>query len=257
MKKIILFLMLIIFMIMFLKADIYVKRVKETAPYEIMGKKRSQSVEIEEVWLGKDRFASITKELTIIMNFSSGKLYFAVNKIKTYYEIPLDLTREKLRQMLPQKIADIILSIEIKNVKTSVDQKIRKVGNWNCYKTELELDIVVPVLNIMPRMKLTSWLTADVPFDYKKYKKGMSDFFENFFSRLIKIDKETEKNFDKLENVHGFEIGADAEFSLFGSKIKSNMRVIDFKERKAPAGIYFPPKNFKKKSLDNAFGIKK
>ena len=257
MKKIVLFLMLIIFMIMFLKADIYVKRVKETAPYEIMGKKRSQGVEIEEVWLGKDRFTSITKEMTIIMNFSSGKLYFAVNKIKTFFEIPLDLTREKLRQMLPQKIADIILSIEIRSVKTSVDRKIRKIGNWNCFKTELEMDFVIPALNIMPKFKLITWLSNDVPFDYKKYKKGMSDFFENFFSRLIKIDKETEKNFDRLEHVQGFEVGADAEINLFGSKIKSNMRMIDFKECKAPAGIYYPPKGFKKKSLYNAFGIKK
>ncbi|MEN8222906.1 MAG: hypothetical protein ABFR36_06565 [Acidobacteriota bacterium] len=254
MKKIILTLILIIIFTVFSTADIYVKRVKDTEAYEMMGKKKPGRTEIEEVWMSKDKYVSDTKTMKIIIDYKNKNIKFLIVPKKMYFEIPMNFTPETIGKYFPPKIVEILRSIGLKNVRTEVDNKKVRIGNWDCFKLTMEMDIVIPALNMIPKMKIVTWMTKKAPFNYLEYRKGMNDFFEGFFTEFIKLDEKTSAEFKKLDGVNGFEVGADAEFTFFGSTIKSTMRAIDVKKRKAPPGIYSIPAGYKKMDIFAALG---
>ena len=257
MKKIIFTLLIIILFTVFSIADIYVKRVKDTEPFEMMGKKKPGTTEIEEIWMTKDKFASEGKVLKIIINYNENNIKFLVKPKKVYFEIPMNFTKETIEKHFPPKVVQIIKSIQLKNVKTQVDKKIIKIGNWDCFKTVMEMEIAIPALNLVPKMKLVTWMTKKAPFNYLEYKKGMSDFFEGFFTEFIKPDESIVAEFNKLEGIDGFEVGVDVEVIFFGATMKSTMRTIDVKNRKAPAGMYSVPDEYKKADIFALLGVKR
>ncbi len=254
MKKIILTLLLIILFTVFSTADIYVKRVKETEAYEMMGQKKPGTAEIEEIWMTKDKFASDGKVLKLIIDYKKKNIKILVKPKKVYFEIPMNFTAETIEKHFPPKVVQILKSIKLKNVKTGLDMKKVKIGNWDCFKTVIEMEIVIPALNLIPKMKIVTWMTKNAPFNYLEYKRGMSDFFEGFFTEFIKPDEKTSAQFKKLENIDGFEVGTDVEVTFFGSTMKSTMRAIDVKNRKAPDGVYSIPEGYKKMDIFTALG---
>ncbi|MDH5743131.1 MAG: hypothetical protein OEZ52_06280, partial [Candidatus Aminicenantes bacterium] len=76
MKKLMLIVILIILLSLFLGADVYMKNIERTKPFEIMGRKQGENVEIKEQWLAKNKFAQFGKELSIIIDYDKEKLYF-------------------------------------------------------------------------------------------------------------------------------------------------------------------------------------
>ena len=135
--------------------------------------------------------------------------------------------------------------------------KNRKIGNWDCFKTVMEMEIEIPALNMTPKMRMTTWMTKNATFNYLEYKKGMNDFFEGLLDRFIKPDPQTSAEFKKLEGINGLEVGADVEFTIFGSTMKSTMRTIDIKNMKSPTGIYNVPAGYKKMDIFAVLGASK
>ncbi len=60
--------------------------------------------------------------------------------------------------------------------------------------------------------------------------------------------------FKKLEGINGFEVGSDVEVTFFGATMKSTMRAIDVKNKKAPKGMYSIPAGYKKMDIFAALG---
>jgi len=255
MKRIILTLIFILIFTVFVTADIYIKRVKETEPFEMMGKKRPGQTEIEEIWMTRNVFVSDGKALKVMIDYEKKRIMFIVKPEKKAVEIPLTFTRETLGKHFPPKVVEILKSVKLSHVKATVDKKRVKIGNWNCFKTVMEMNIEIPALGMMPRMKITTWLSGDAPFNYNEYKKGMSDFFEGFFKNFITLPEEIKAEFEKLDGIKGFEVGADVEFNFFGTTINSNMRVIEVKKMNPPAGMYSIPAGFQKVDLFTVLGL--
>jgi hypothetical protein len=55
---------------------------------------------MKEQWLAKNKFAQFGKDLSIIIDYDKGKLYFIVPRPKIYFEFPTDVTREKLLNII-------------------------------------------------------------------------------------------------------------------------------------------------------------
>jgi len=249
MRKILTVLIIFLAAVSFLRADLYVKKVKQAAPYEIMGKKRSGRVEIQELWLAKDKFAQRGKELSIIFNKKSEKLYLVVNPAKVYLEIPLGITRENLNDYFPQKIADIIKSIRVTDVKVNLNTERKKIANWDCQKSEFEMTILIPALNAMPRMKMVMWMTKDLSVDYKGYLTGMEEVFKLLFSKVLDVDENSRKELEKLDRIEGFQVAGEGILKIFGAEIREGEQCLEVAEKQAPPGVYEVPKNFKKRAL--------
>jgi len=257
MKKLILIIVVILLASIFLSADedLYVKRMEKMSAFEMSGKKNPETVEIKEMWLGENRFVQHSKMLSIILDGEKEKIYFIVHPEKSYYEFATDIDREKLLEMLPPKIAEVISSIEIKDVKVNIGGPKKQVANWNCEASEFEMTILIPGIGIMPKYKIKLWTTKDVPFDYKKYSKAADEFFVNYILGIVNIDEASKRELEKMQTVEGFQVAAEITVTIFGTEINIEMQVLEVAVKPAPADAYSIPKGYTKKTLNLALGI--
>jgi hypothetical protein len=249
MKKIFLMVTLVMVAFSFTYADIYVKNVNTTKPFEIMGKKQEGTVEIEELWLGKEKFAVISKEFKVVGDFNKKKLFFIIPKLKQYYTFPIDIDKAKLKELLPQKIVEAITSIQITDANVKFPGEIKKISNWTCKSSELEMVFMIPIANIMPKIKIKMWHTNEVPFDYNSYAKGMGDFLKDFFTRIIKIDDNSQKELERLSKITGICMAKEVVVGFMGTEIQIETRCIEAAEKNAPEGIYEVPEDFAEKTI--------
>jgi hypothetical protein len=244
MKRIVLIVILVLVACTFLSADVYVKNMKKTEAFEMMGKKVPENLRIEEQWLGKNRFAVFTEKLNIIADFEKEHVYFIIPKIKQYYRFSTNVDQAKLKELLPPKVYEIISSIQISGVKVNLNLEKKKVGNWDCNGSEFEMTIMIPQINLMPKIKVRMWTTREVPFDYKSYSEGMTEFFQRVFLGILNIDEGSRTELEKLAAVEGFQVYGEAIISIFGSEIREISQCLEVVEKPAPAGIYSVPADY-------------
>ena len=253
MKKLILVVILILVLALFLSADVYMKYMERTKAFELMGKKQPENVEIKEQWLAKNKFAQFSKKLSFIVDYDKEKLYFIVHKPKIYYELPTDIDRAKFLNLilgLYPKGAEVIKTIKITDAKVNLSGETKKIANWNCHSTEFEMVFMIPALNIIPKFKLRMWMTEDVPFNYKNYTEGLSEFYGRFILGVLNVDENSKKELEKLDTVDGFQVAAEVTISIFGSEINVESQCLELTEKPAPPGTYSVPKGYKKKTIN-------
>jgi hypothetical protein len=250
MKKFVLILVVIFLLALFLNADIYMKNVERTKAFEMMGNRQQEKVEIKEQWLTKNKFAQFTEELNIIVDYDKEKMYIIVHKPKIYYEIPTDITKEQILALVPPKVADAIKSIQITDVKVDLSGETKKIANWNCSSTEFEMVLIIPALNMMPKFKMKTWTTKDLPADYKKYTTVMEEFFVKYILGMLNIDENSKKEMEKMDTVEGFQVAAEVTINIFGTEINVESQCLEVTEKPAPPGTYSVPKDYNKKTLN-------
>lgn len=261
MKKLILVvilaLILILFFSLFLSADVYLKFVEQAKAFEMSGKSKPEKVEIKEQWLAKDKFAYFSKDISIIIDYKKEKLYFLVNRHKKYYELPLDIDMAKLQELILPKAAEIISSIKITDVKVNLGGQKKKIANWDCRESDLEMVLMIQALNIIPKFKMKFWTTKDIPFNHKDYSRGISEFYERFVFRVLNVDENSKKELKKMDKIEGFQVASEVTVNMFGSEIKVESQVLQLQEKPAPPGIYSVPKEYTKGQLNVDLGLQK
>jgi hypothetical protein len=250
MKKFALIVVVILLLALCLSADIYMKNVERTKAFEMMGNRQQEKVEIKEQWLTKNKFAQFNKELNIIVDYDKEKMYIIMHKPKTYYEIPTDITKEQILALVPPKVADAIKSIQITGVKVDLSGETKRIANWNCSSTEFEMVLMIPALNMMPKFKMKTWTTKDLPSDYKKYTTVMEEFFVKYILGMLNIDENSKKEMEKMDTVEGFQVAAEVTINIFGTEINVESQCLEVTEKPAPPGTYSVPKGYTKKTLN-------
>ncbi len=253
MKKFALIVIVILILAFFLSADVYMKNVERTKPFNMMGKKQGEMVEIKEQWLAKNKFAQIGKEYSLVIDYDKEKLYLILHKPKIYYEISTDITREKLLNLIAShsaKAAEVVKSIKISDVKVELNGETKKIANWNCTSSEFEMVFMVPALNIMPKYRVKVWTTKDLPPDYKRYTQVMEEFFVRYILGMLQIDENSRKKLAKLDKVEGFQVATEVVVDIFGTEIEVESQCLEVTEKPAPPGTYSVPKDYTKKTLN-------
>ena len=257
MKKLMFVTVLVLLTALSLSADIYVKSMQRTGTFEIMGKQSQQKVEIREMWMGKDKFVQHSEEVSILVDYAKEKIVLIIHPQKLYFEVSTDIDREKLLAMVPPKVADVISSIKVTDVKVTLDGPKRKIANWDCDGSEMEMTFQIPALGMMPKFKMKLWYTKDVTFDYKAYTQGAEEFFGKYIVGLLAIDDASLKELEKMEKIDGFQIAADIVIDIFGSEIKIESQNLEGAEKPAPPGTYDVPKGYKKQTIDSPLSLAK
>jgi len=62
-------------------ADVYVKQTTHTDESSMMGQSQPAKDDINEMWIGKDKFAMVSSETTIIINLDDKKMYMINHSI--------------------------------------------------------------------------------------------------------------------------------------------------------------------------------
>ncbi len=252
MKKLMVIIILVFLFSMFLGADVYIKSVERVKPFEMMGKKQLEQTQIEERWVGRNKFAQFSKEYTLIIDEDKGKLFLVVHTPKIYFELPSNITRDKLLELLQglsPKVAEVVRSITITDMKFTPGGETKKIANWTCSSSEFEMMIMIPALNMMPKFKMKMWTTKDLPADYKKYTKTAEEFFVKFILGMVNIDENSKKVMEKMAEHDGFEIASEITVNIFGSQINIESQCLEVVEKPAPPGTYSVPAGYAKKPI--------
>lgn len=231
MKKLFLILLLTVLSFALLNADVYVKSNTHTSAFEMMGQKQPAKDEVSEVWMSKDKFATIMKQQTIIMDMSKKKLFFIFHSTKSYLEteLPLDITK-----LLPPQAAGMMSMMKTTATVTPTGET-KKIGKWNCNGYDVDMNMT------MMQMKMKVWASTDVPFDWKAYSEKMMSVVMK--STMPFLD---DKVMDEFKKIKGYQVAADMTNSIMGQTMTVNVRVLEISEKAAPAGVYAVPAGYAK-----------
>jgi hypothetical protein len=251
MKKLALIVILILFVSLFLGADVYTKSVERVKAFEMMGKKQQETLQMKERWYGKDRYVEIGKDFNFIVDLEKEKISLVMHEPKIYLEIPTEMDGEKFFEFimaLSPKVAEVVKSIKITDVKVNLNSETKKIANWDCTASELEMVFMIPAINMMPKFKMKMWMTHDLPENYEKVTE-MGEVFIRSILGMLNIDEASQKEMDKMEKVDGFQIATDLTIEIFGSHINVESQTLEVTEKPAPAGTYSIPEGYTKKDL--------
>jgi hypothetical protein len=251
MKKLALIIILILFVSLFLGADVYTKSVERVKAFEMMGKKQQETLQMKDRWFGKGKYAEIGKDFSTIIDLDKELMYFALHGSKIYFELPSDLDGNKLFDFiifLSPKVAEVIKSAKITDAKVNLKVETKKIANWDCTASEFEMVFMIPAINMMPKFKMKMWMTHDLPKEYEKYTE-MGELFMRSIMGMLNIDENSQKEMEKLETVDGFQIAAEVSVEIFGTRIDIESQTLEVTEKPAPPGTYSVPKDYIKKDI--------
>lgn len=251
MKKFALIIILILFVALFLGADVYTKSVERVKAFELMGKKQQETLQMKDRWYGKSKYAEIGKDHTMIIDLDKQKMLLALHNNKIYFEIPTDIDGKKLLTFIAAeypKVAEAIKSIRITDAKVDLRTEKKKIANWDCTASEFEMVIMIPAVNMMPKFKMKMWMTNDLPKDYERFKE-MGEFFMTSIVAMLNIDESSQKEMEKMESVDGFQIATEITVEIFGARIEIESQSLEVTEKPAPPGTYSVPYGYEKKDI--------
>jgi hypothetical protein len=89
-------------------------------------------------------------------------------------------------------------------------------------------------------MKMRSWVSTDVPFDFAAFN---AKFLANMLKGQMRLDDASAKEFAKMK---GYQIASDLTGDIMGAKMHNTTEVVEITKKSAPAGTYAVPAGFTK-----------
>ena len=215
-----------------LSADVYIKTKTHTDAMAIMGQTTPAQDAISEAWIGDDVFVTISADQTMVIDIKNNVAYFINPKAKTYVETPLPLDFAKI---LPPQAAMMAGMLKMTATVTATTET-KKIGSWKC----TGYDVNITIMSMA--MKMRSWVSADVPFDFGAFN---AKFLENMLKGQMRLDDASAKEFAKMK---GYQIASEMTGDMMGSKMRTTSEVLEITKKSAPAGTYAVPAGFTKKA---------
>jgi len=225
---IILFLTLILSPVL-AKADMHVKRKVHMDAF--MGQPASD--EEASMWLAKDKFRyDAARNMTQIVRLDKKKLYMINHGNQSYSEIdiPIDLS-----QALDPQAQQMMQSLQTSVTVTDTGET-QKIGNWNCNKYTIEINIS---MMMSMTMSMDWWVSKDVGADLIK-------LYQKHYGEVLVANPMMQDLVDKIKEIKGFPI--KTEFSMMGMSMTDE--VVSIEKEKAPAGTYDVPAGYTKSAYN-------
>ncbi|NIM91658.1 MAG: DUF4412 domain-containing protein [Candidatus Aminicenantes bacterium] len=222
--SIFLFLTLILFPVL-AKADTHVKRMVHMDAF--MGQPASD--EELSMWLAKDKFRyDALRGMTQIVRFDKKKLYMINHNNQSYSEIdlPIDLTKA-LDPQAQQMMGQLQTSVTVTDTGET-----QKIGNWNCNKYKIEVNIT---MMMSMTIEMDWWVSKDVGSDLIK-------LYQKHYGEVLDATPMMADLVEEIKKVKGFPI--KTESSMMGMSMTDE--VFSIEKKKAPAGTYDVPAGYTK-----------
>jgi hypothetical protein len=231
MKKVLVFLGILLVVGTALQADLYIKSKMHSDAMSMMGRNIPARDTVSEQWMGDDVFASVMGDTTTIMDFKKNKFFMVYNGDKTYVEadLPLDMTKLMPAQM--QQMAGMMKA----SVSVAANGQTKTIGQWNCHG----YDATISMMGM--DMKESLWATKDVSAAVLKYLK---DAYPNVLkAQNMFFDEAAIKEFLKVD---GLVVSTEINGAMAGQKTHSTMDVVEVGQKTPPAGLYTVPAGYTK-----------
>jgi len=231
MKKLAILFSLVLVLAAFASADIYIKSKAHTDAFAVMGQSQPAKDETTEQWMGDDKFATITPEMTFIVDLKKNMLYWVNHSNKTYLESPLPFDMTKL---LDPQMAQMMSQMMKMTVTVTPNNQTKTVGQWKCAGYDVALNMMM-----MP-MKMSVWASTDVPFDVDKFQK----LYANVLKAQLRLD---DAAVQEMMKVKGYWIATEMNAEIMGAKMHNTTEVVEISNKTAPASAYSVPTGYTKK----------
>jgi len=212
------------------RADYYIKSKYHSDPSSMMGKNLPAKDDIHEQWIGGDKFANITPDMSIILDLKANVAWIVNHKDKTYVEttLPLDISK-----LLPPE-AQAMLGMMKATVSVQPTNETKTVGQWACTGYNVSINMMM-----MP-MKMAVLATPNVPFDLNAYKSKM---FSALMKGTMRLD---DASVAEMEKVKGYWIVTDTSMEIMGAKMHSLSEVVEISQKTPGADVYKFPASYTK-----------
>ncbi|OGD29555.1 MAG: hypothetical protein A2Y56_15795 [Candidatus Aminicenantes bacterium RBG_13_63_10] len=227
MKKTAALLISILALAAFAGADYYVKAKTHADALSAMGQSQPAKDDMQEQWIGTDRFANITPEMSILIDLKKSEAVFINHSSQTYTpaSLPLDMAK-LLPPQYAQMAALMKMSAAVKPLGTT-----KKIGSWTCQGYDVTITMMMTV-------SMTVWASTDVPFDGSLV---MDKYMSRVFQGTMMLD---EASLAEMKKIKGYWIASETIIDMMGSKMRSTMEVVEISQKNPPAEVFKIPQGY-------------
>lgn len=223
-------------------ADVYMKQRQHNDAYSIMGQEHPAEDVIQEVWMKKDKIATIGPKNSVIIRADKKVQYIIDHEKKTYTEISMDFSKmtSGVDKEAGQQMQDMMKNM-MKDVKISVKPtgEKKKINNWNCKKYIQEIEMM------MGPMTMEIWATEDIKIDATIF----SHYLGGQFAAMPGMAQHMDKIMEESKKIKGTYVLTQTSLNVMGSQIKTSVELLEFKEKSAPDSVFEIPKGYKKTTM--------
>jgi len=229
MKKLSVFLSLLLVLSAFAGADVYVKSKSHTDAMAVMGQSQPAKDETVEQWIGDDQFAYISSEMNSIIDLKKNIMYIINHQNKSYVEtqLPLDISK-----LLPAEMAQMAQMMKM-TVTVTPNGQTKTIGQWKCTGYDANIQMMM-----MP-MKMSIWASTDVPIDIEKFTK----LYGNVLKVTMRLD---DAGMQEMMKVKGYWIATETTGEMMGAKIRVTTEVVEITKKSPGASVYTVPAGYAK-----------
>ncbi|MBN1906509.1 MAG: DUF4412 domain-containing protein [Deltaproteobacteria bacterium] len=231
-------------------ADTYMKQVKSSDAYTVMGQTIPEKTETTETWIGeKASRVNLPDGTSTLLVFAEQKAYALKHADRTYAEMPMsmdqmmdeveeDIDTEDEEDMAASRAMRDMAGGMMSQIKISVRDtgEKGKTGKWNARKYEM-----ITEMGSMGKSVDEVWATEELKVDMKSYWKARS------------IMQAQQPGFDKImkemEKIKGVIVKTISRATAMGTEIKTTEELVDFSSKPAPADTFKIPSDYKKVSF--------
>ncbi len=215
-------------------ADVFIKEKHHSDGFTIMGQTQPPKDTFQSIWFSTDKVRSDQEDKSTILRLDLNLLYIIDHKKKSYVTIPLNFGATQ-KENMPEG-----LGIKISVTPTG---ESKKINNWNCKKYLQKTE--------MMGMSIDSevWATEDIKLDFELYSKFVSAAMQ----MMPGMQADMEKMMNEVKKIKGIQVLTITTNKMMGQTMKSTQELVEFKEAKAPAGIFDPPAGYKKEKMEKMF----
>ncbi|HXK60049.1 MAG TPA: DUF4412 domain-containing protein [Acidobacteriota bacterium] len=210
----------------FVNADTLIRLKSHSDAFTIMGQTQPARDDTQEIWIGQNQMATITKEGTFIVDLGRNVLNIVDHSRKSYVEMTLPFD---MKDYLPPQMAQMIGATKVTVTPKGTTQQ---VNQWNCNGYDVVMDMG------MMKIKSVIWASTDVPFDWAQF---FERFGKHFMKASMRVNDDAVAEYGKIQ---GFQVKADTVIDMMGAEMKASSVVTEISEKPAPPGIYSVPAGY-------------
>lgn len=226
-------------------ADIYMKQKVHTDAIQMMGMTQPANDVIAKIWVTEKGFRSDDPDNSTIMMGKEQKLIIIDHAAKTYTEQPINMNemmaamgegetpedQAAMRQMMQNMMKMDAVVQETKDQKT--------INGWKSRKYIMTINSAMgPITNEV-------WATEDLKVDRKVYEQLAA----RMLSSMPGLQNSVDGMKKEIAKIKGVQVMTVSTFTMMNQTHKATTELLEFKEGKAPAGIFAVPAGYKKQTM--------
>lgn len=228
-------------------ADTYMKQVRHTGAYSVMGQNMPEKNETTETWIGdKAGRVNLSDGTSMLMIFADQKVYALKHSDRTYSEMPVSMDKmmdEAMAAAGPEDEDDAAASEMMRNMAGAMMSQIKvsvrdtgekkKIGEWNARKYEM-----ITEMGAMGKSVSEVWASEELKVDMNAYQKarGMMQMQQPGMEKMMK----------EMEKIKGVIVKSISSSQVMGAEVKTTEELVDFSSKAAPANTFKLPSDYRK-----------